>query len=250
MENNIEKVKVLTLNDLIIGEKKESGRSIHYVDSIKLEEALTLGQIRHIDIFPNGDCLSITTLIDKEKQKIETGEDRFGKLGEEGIARVHKKVETYEAMLQARPEYIQLNDNISFNIYSEKQNRAKLAEDFVEWLIERGAIISSKENISTQNPEALVDKLCDTTEPGQSIAQIDVSLDYPALTHGMKLNGSRDNLGGLDVSLLFYSWASPVEGKIACNADLLSAVKVANFFKRKGYDIELALTQNAEYIAK
>lgn len=87
-------------------------------------------------------------------------------------------------------------------------------------------------------------------ERGRPIAQIDVSLDYSTLTHGMRLNGSGDNLGGLDVSLLFYSWASPVEGKIACNADLLSAVKVANFFKRKGYDIELALTQNTEYIAK
>jgi hypothetical protein len=67
----------------------------------------------------------------------------------------------------------------------------------------------------------------------------------------MLLKSSFDSNGKFQLPLLYSSWVTPAEGKMGCNADFLSALKVANYFKGRGHGIELQLShQNSEYIAR
>lgn len=225
------------ISDFIVETKKTgTNEESRFLDSIRLQEAIETGVLSEEEIITSFQTTHNRTLagsIENLQQLMQKDPNStFG-----------REIEKLLAMQQARKNYIPMADNSVLALPTK--DREQTIRDIIDWIKSNKAVIYdgaySDQKISE---EKLFERLSDDDAKRMSrAAHIEASLDYPALSHGIRVDTMyTDKLG--NVNLLFYGHGQLLEGGVHCDADVVSALKVLNHFKKKGYAAELDLTMN------
>lgn len=250
----LEKRASLKLSDLVVGTVtlRQAGGLEEYriLDSENLERALVDGSISEEEV-------NRTLKLNWSRTLAEQITDNEAKQSKSTTPNVFEQtIRQLKAMRSARQHYIPAQDNMSFIVYTS--DKEKLAQRTVGWLREQKAQVVSFQDGSeiTDERKILNDViLASNLERG---AHVNITLDYPTLTHGVRMDPIKNGKArrGYEFKgnnefrqrFYFYHHADPIEGKTNCPADLLSALRVVNRFKREGFDIFLGLDETPETI--
>jgi len=145
--------------------------------------------------------------------------------------------EARDALIEARKArgaYIPLEDNMLFSIGGD--NPEKLVGDYFNWL--KTVEFFSAHSLESISLDAIEKKFLDGAE--EAYASGTVSLEYPNLHHGFSTDIFRKGEGAIrKFNHIWYCHGRDIPGKALVEVDLLSALRVANQFKDKGYQIKL-----------
>lgn len=254
----MEKQGELKLSDFIIETRKVSPtEEERFLDSVRLEAAIRDGTISEEEIVRSTQINFGKTLA----EKIAEYEVLVKKDPEDQAAR--NGLNTRIAMQTARTHYIPTHGNCDLSLTKPSdEERATLddkeqaVKDIVDWCRDKSEIRLDGEPISL---DQLVEKMSDkTTDWVVQRVNVEISLDYPDLSHGLAVTFYGPKINDLPNLTFYGNPQNPLKGKTHTTVDLMSALGVLNHFKQKGYDSELELKQNpteegnleVDYIAK
>lgn len=225
-----------------------------YVDSRMLQQFIEQGDIseRELVDFIKGSEKGKTLdekikHFEEEHQWCLKNDPEFYTMGRTGYYPSLDKKDTILKAKNAREGYIPLSDHCSCII--EGEDRERLLEDYLDWIDSLGYFDiydqEEKKNRpynSERDRERFKSNLINIGRDRCAFAG-DISLEYPALNHGFRTDGVYNS----EVSKwhLNHTWyghhLTDLPGKIGIEVDLLSALRVMNRFKDKGYKVTLKL---------
>lgn len=216
-----------------------------FLDSNKIMDALESGTL---DSETFAKAIGLTTIADRLAEWEATPEEEWERtkklLGERRFERHLKRKDVMLAQLAARPGYTPVADNTDVTIKSP--NLEALSRDITNWLRDHNASIVDSDTRVSLNPDEVLGKLSTTDHSADSnynSAHVELSLEYPALNHALKLDYPSKDKEESSMRMTFYDHASGKD-KISCQTDILSVLKFLNYLKGKGHSVSCSLSQD------
>lgn len=263
-EQGVERREGRKLDDFVIktttfpsqrkGVKEET--ILHY-DTTTLEQAITNGSLPESELLMGRDSLEKKIAkMEDELQKALKEEAEFHEKGELPKYRVgsddyRSYLNDLRAVYAENKDYIELADNTSLNISGG--TREALLADVISWLRPHELEIVRFDD-REQNPtlEELHEMLVNLEKgPTDHVPQpstfIEITLDYPTLSHYMRLyNMKEKDDRKFSFKLVFLSSRRLLPDKTGRPIDLLSSLRIADHFKSKGYNVKLPFSDSAK----
>lgn len=223
------------------------GTTILYYDAIALEQAITNGSLPESELLFGRDSLEKRmvkeeALLRKElEQEAEFREkERFPERG----PAPDKYLNELRAMYAENKNYIEIADNTELIISDE--TKEALFTSFINWmqLHESDIWFDMQRKAGEQHPtpEKLRELLINSETDSALLTRIwlEITLDYPTISHGMRIRPIRENNdGGFSQALMFFYHGRPLPNKTHIQTDILSALRVAGHFKKRGHGVSL-----------
>ncbi len=216
-----------------------------FLDSNKIMDALESGAL---DSETFAKAAGLTTIAERLADWEATTEEEWEELkklyGERMFGRHLKRKEVLLAQFAARPGYTPVADNTDVTIKSS--NLEALSKDMADWLKDHNASVVDSDTRKSLNSEEVQDKLSRADHSADNYynaAHVELSLEYPALSHAIKLVYPSQGTEEATVRILFYDHASGKD-KISCQTDILSVLKFLNYLKDKGHSVQCSLSQD------
>lgn len=236
-DSAVDRTQKRKLTDFVIETKQtRPNQEDRFLDSVRLQQAIEDGTLSEEEIIKTLQTTFSKTLT----ETIVEIEGLAGK-DPEAFGRELKKV---RAMQAAREHYIPMADNCPLVLPTE--DREKTIRDIIDWAGSHQSIIYNGAYDGKEiSAEELFERLSnDDAKRMSRAAHIETNLDYASLSHGIRIDTMYTDKFR-KVNIMFYGHGQPLANKIHCDADVLSALKVLNYFKKKGYEAELDLTMNS-----
>ncbi|HRH24417.1 MAG TPA: hypothetical protein PK109_02425 [Candidatus Paceibacterota bacterium] len=214
-------------------------------DSKKIVDALESGTL---DNETFAKSIGLTTVAQRLAAWEATTEEQWEKtkklLGERMFARHLKRKDTMLAQVTARPGYTPVLDNTQVSIQSS--NPEALSKDIATWLGGHSALVVDSDTKKSLNPDEVqiaLNKTDHFVDGSYGSAHVELTLEYPALNHALKLTYPSKDQEQVSVGMTFYDHAYGKD-KISCQTDILSVLKLLNYLKEKGHSTSCSLSQD------